>query len=124
MGEPVALDYPRAVDADRGGKLLYGEIVEDLVVSSLSEGRVERRDRVKSSPGEPRRERHCVLLGDADVKESVGELFLEAGQPRAVLHCGGDGAYPIVLFRHAAEGFAKNGGERSARRLQRSAVLF
>ncbi|OQA08389.1 MAG: hypothetical protein BWY66_01005 [bacterium ADurb.Bin374] len=49
-----------------------------------------------------------MLFGDAHVEEAVGEVVREAGEPRSLLHCSGDGDHPLVFAGHLDGGLAEH----------------
>ena len=71
---PVTLTQPCAVAAENDRQALEGNVMYDLVVAALQEGRVDGGYRMESVRRKPRREGQRKLLRDADVKESVGEI--------------------------------------------------
>ncbi len=85
VGRAVVADKSRPVQREGDVELLQADVVDDLVVGALQEGRVDRADRLRPLDRQPRSEQDPVLLGDADVvvlpRGPVGEL-LQAGPPR------------------------------------------
>ena len=65
---PSAPTNPARSIAKRTGRALNGDVVHDLVVGALQEGRVDRGEWLVAFHGEPGGEGHRVLLGDADVE--------------------------------------------------------
>lgn len=59
----------------------WADVVDDLVVGALQEGRIDGHHRQVAVRGQAGGEGHGVLLADAHVHEPVGEGFGEAGQP-------------------------------------------
>ena len=82
MARAVLADEPGPVDGDQHRLVVLADVVDRLVEGPLEERRVERDDRSHAAHREPGRERHRVLLGDADVEEPVRELGLELGHAR------------------------------------------
>ena len=50
--------------------------MDDLVVGTLQEGRVDRHDRLAALQRQAGREQHRLLLGDADIEVAVGQFVL------------------------------------------------
>ncbi|GJD98052.1 hypothetical protein OCOJLMKI_5291 [Methylobacterium iners] len=73
MGGAVRAHQTRPVQAEAHGQVLQRDIVHDLVIGPLQEGRVDRHERLVALGGEPARKRDGVLLGDADV-EGAGRV--------------------------------------------------
>ena len=99
MGRAVGADEAGAVHREAHRQALDRDVVHDLVVGALQEGRIDRRERLVAFGREARRERHGVLLGDADVEGALGEFLAEQIEPGAGRHRGGDGDDLVVLAR-------------------------
>ena len=96
MGRPVVADQAGPVHCEGDVELLQADVVDDLVVGTLEEGRVDRADRLSPLQGETRGEQHRVLLGDADVVVLPGHLVGELLQPGPPRHRGGDPDHTLV----------------------------
>ena len=83
VGRPVGADEARPVDGEAHRQALDRHVVHDLVVGALQEGRIDRRERLVAFGRQPRRERHRVLLGDADVERPLGKALGEEVEARA-----------------------------------------
>ena len=81
MGRAVGADQAGAVHGEAHRQLLDGDVVDDLVVAALQEGRIDRRERLHAVGGEAGGEGHRVLLGDADVEGALGELAPNRSSP-------------------------------------------
>ncbi len=103
MRRPVGADEPGAVDGEAHRQALDRDVVHDLIVGALQERRIDRRERLHALGREAGRERHRVLLGDADIERAVRELLAEHVEPGAVRHGGRDGDDPLVLARFRDE---------------------
>ncbi len=88
---PSAPTRPGAVDGEAHRQLLDGDVVHDLVVAALQEGRVDRRERLEALAGEAGGEGDGVLLGDADIEAALGKALGELVEAGARRHRGGDG---------------------------------
>ena len=77
VARPVLADEPGPVDREQHRLVVLADVVDRLVEGPLEERRVERDDRPHPAHREAGRERHGVLLGDADVDEPVRERGLE-----------------------------------------------
>ena len=80
-------------------QLLDRDVVHDLVVGALQEGRVDRAERLVAFGREAGGEGDGVLLGDADIEGAVRELLAEQVEPGAGRHRGGDRDDLLVLPR-------------------------
>ena len=74
MRRAVGAHEAGAVEREAHGQVLDGDVVDDLVVAALQEGRVDRRERLDAVGREARGEGHRVLLGDADVEEALAGI--------------------------------------------------
>ena len=79
------------------GSVVLADVVDDLVEGALEERRVERHERALAGEGEARRQRHGVLLGDADIEGALGIALAEGGHTGARRHARGDGHDALVL---------------------------
>ncbi len=91
MRRPVGADEAGAVDGEAHRQPLDGDVVHDLVVGALQEGRIDRRERLEAFGRQPGGKGHGVLLGDADVEGALGKLLLEQVEAGARRHRRGDG---------------------------------
>jgi hypothetical protein len=57
MGRAVGTDQPGAVDREADGQVLDRDVVDDLVVGALQEGRVDRAERLACPARRGRRRR-------------------------------------------------------------------
>ena len=99
MGRAVGADEAGAVHGEAHRQALDGDVVHDLIVGALQEGRVDGGERLQAFGREARREGYAVLLGDADVEAAVGKFLGEQVEPGARRHRGGDGDDLVVLPR-------------------------
>ena len=97
MGRAVGADQARAVHRKPHRQRLDRDVVHDLIVAALQEGRIDRAERLVAFGRKPRREGHRVLLGDADVEGALGEYLLEQVDAGARWHRGGDADDLVVL---------------------------
>ena len=72
----VGADQPGAVDGEAHRQALDRDVVHDLVVGALQEGRIDRAERLQALGGQAGGEGHGVLLGDADVEACARERRL------------------------------------------------
>ena len=85
IGEVEAARVRRSVRADQAGavhaeadrQVLDRDVVDDLVVGALQEGRIDGAERPVALRGEAGGECHRMLLGDADVEHAVREFLRE-----------------------------------------------
>ena len=105
---PSRADDAGAIDGEANGKLLDGDVVHDLVVGALQEGRIDRRERLHALGGETGGKRHRMLLGDADVEGPFGKFAGEEVDTGAVGHGGGNADDPIVLPRLGDQALAEH----------------
>ena len=74
MGGAVGADQAAAVDGQHHRQVLQGDVVDQLVVGALQEGRVDRHHRLDALAGQPGGESQGVLLGDADIVEALADV--------------------------------------------------
>ena len=103
MGRAVGADQPRPVDGETHRQALDRNIVHDLVVGPLQEGRVDRGKGLHPLRDQPAGEGHRVLLGDADVETALGKALGEQVEPGARWHRRGDRDDLVVDFRFLDE---------------------
>ena len=101
VGGPVLAHQARAVDREDHRQVLQADVVDQLVVPPLQEGRVERHHGPHARRRQPGGEADRVPLGDAHVVEAVRERRLEQIEPRARRHGGGDAHDARVVGRQA-----------------------
>ena len=99
MSRSVGADQARAVDREADGQVLDRDVMHDLVIGALQEGRVDGAEGPHALRREARGEGDGMLFGDADVEDAVGKDRLELVQPRARRHGGGDGADGGIALR-------------------------
>ena len=108
MGRAVGADEAGAVHGEAHRQLLDRDVMHDLIVGALQEGRVDGGERLEAFGREPRGERHAVLLGDADIESALGKFLLELVDAGARRHRRGDGDDLRILARFLDQAFAVN----------------
>ena len=81
MGRAVRPHEAAAVQREQHRQVLQRDVMDQLIVSTLQEGGVDRDDRPHALAREACAERDAVLLGDADVEVAVREALLELDHP-------------------------------------------
>ena len=79
VGRAVGADQAGAVDGEAHRQVLDRDVVHDLVVGALQEGRIDRAERLYAFGRQARGEGHRVLLGDADVEGALRESSRRRG---------------------------------------------
>ena len=95
---PVGADQPGAIDGEAHRQVLHRDVVHDLVVGALQEGRVDGAEGLETFGRHAGSEGHRVLLGDADVEAALGEGFGEFVEAGAARHRGVDRDDAFVAF--------------------------
>ena len=108
MRRSVGPDQSAPVKGKDDWQVLQGDIVQQLVVTALQEGRVNRQHRPQALAGKARRKGDGVLLGDADVKIARREALGKAHHAGAFAHRRGDGNKAVVGRRHVAQPVPEN----------------
>jgi hypothetical protein len=70
-----------AIHAEGDRQVLQRDVVNDLIVGALEEGRVNRADGAEALGGEAGGEEHGVLLGDADIEELLRAAAARCERP-------------------------------------------
>ncbi len=90
VSRPIGADEAGPVDGEAHGEILDRDVMHDLIVTALKEGRIEGAERLEAFGGEAGGEGHRMLFGDADIEGALRERLLEDIEPRAARHGGGD----------------------------------
>ena len=88
-----------AVHREDDRQPLEADFLEDLIVGPLEERGVDRHHWLYPAGREPRRERHGMLLRDADIEEPVGETIGEPVEPGPLCHRGHHGHDAGITLR-------------------------
>ena len=96
MARAVLPDEPRAIHREDDRHVVLADVVHHLIECPLEERGVQRHHRPKSTQRQTGRERHRVLLGDADVEDAIRELRSELRHPGARRHAGRDAHDPSI----------------------------
>ena len=91
----IGADQAAAVDRENDRQILQRDVVDQLVVGALQEGRVDGDDRLQAFAGEAGGEGDGMLLGDADIEIAIRECLGEAHQAGAFAHGRGDADQPL-----------------------------
>ena len=73
MGRAVGADEAGAVERKAHRQLLDGDVMHDLVIGALQEGRIDRGERLEAFGRQTRGEGDAVLLGNADIERARSE---------------------------------------------------
>ena len=82
MRRPVGADQAGAIHREAHRQLLDRDVVHDLVIGALQEGRIDRGERLEAFGREAGGERDAVLLGNADIEGAVRETLSGTGRCR------------------------------------------
>ena len=119
VGRTIGANDASAVQNKGDRQVLNADVVDQLVVSALQEGAVDRADRTETFTGHARGHRHRVLFSDADVEILLGTRLLEHVQTGTGGHSRRNTHHPGVLFAELDQSLAKHlavtGGLRLAR---------
>ena len=80
MRRPIGADQTAAVDRENDRQILQRDIMDQLVVGALQEGRIDGDDRLQPFAGETCGKGDGMLLGDADIEIAIRVLRGEAYQ--------------------------------------------
>ena len=84
MGRSVRPHKPGAVNRKAHGQPLQRDIVDDLIIAALQEGRIDRAERPQPPRRHPGAEGHPMLLGNADIEAPIREPLgkkVQSGAP-------------------------------------------
>ena len=100
MGFPIVADNPRPVDSNNHMLLFDGEVVNNLIITPLQEGGVNRKHWDHSICGKSTCEGDRMRLGDPHIKETpfLSERMGKMIEPGAVLHRRRNGTDPFILL--------------------------
>jgi len=107
MGLPIRADIPGPVNGKSDRQFLDRDIVDDLVVTALKEGGINRGKRPVSFRRHSRGEGDSVLLRNPHIKSAVGMRLLKQVNACARRHCRGDRNDTIVFFGQFGQHLAK-----------------
>ena len=108
VGGAVVRRKAGAVHAERDGQVLQGDVVDDLIVGALQEGRINGAEWLEAFARQTGRERHRMLLGDADVEGALGEGLLEQVDAGARWHRRSDADDLLVFLRFLDQALAEH----------------
>jgi hypothetical protein len=104
----VGADQPGAVHREAHRQVLDRDVVDDLVVGALQEGRIDRAERPIALRGEPGGEGHPMLLGDADVERALREFGRDLVEAGARRHRCGDRDHLLVALHLGDQRFGEH----------------
>src|SRR5262245_25134762 len=81
MRRPIGADKSGPIHHETYRQLLNGDVVHDLIVGSLQEGRIDRAERLVTLRRQTGRECHRMLLGDSDVESAIRECLAKNVTP-------------------------------------------
>ena len=83
MRRAVCADEACAVHREAHRQPLDCNVMHDLIVGALQEGRVDHREGLVALGRQAGAEGHAMLLGNADVERAVGKFLAEVIEPGA-----------------------------------------
>mmetsp|Transcript_12509 Transcript_12509/g.17357 ORF Transcript_12509/g.17357 Transcript_12509/m.17357 type:complete len:261 (-) Transcript_12509:938-1720(-) len=98
MCRPIGTHRSSAIKCEANRQVLERDIMNNLVVSSLQERRVDGAHGLDAFDRQARGKCYCMLFGDTHVEASFGELLSKAVKPRSAAHCRVDTHYLRVLL--------------------------
>src|SRR3712207_4140915 len=108
MRTAVVSGKARAVDGERYREALQADVMNDLIVGSLQERRVDADDGAHSLRGETRGEGDRMLLADPYVEEAIRIDRLELGERGSGRHRRRDGDDPRIVLRELDDGLGED----------------
>ena len=104
-----------AVECKHHRQVLQRHVMDQLVVAALQKSGIDRQHRLDALAGHAGGKGDGMLLGNANVKVTVGKAPVKLDHARAFAHRGRDGHQPVVVRCHVAQPFAKHLREGLAR---------
>ena len=86
----IGTDDAATVNGKHDRQVLYGDVMNQLVVTALQKRRVDRDDRMQAFGRQSGAQRDRMLLGDCDIEVAIREAVGEFDQARAFTHGRGD----------------------------------
>ena len=80
MGRPVFTHKPRAVDGEQYIEVLKRNVMNQLIICTLQEGRINSHDRLHLFTGHTRGQRHSVLFRNSNVEITIGKFLRETNE--------------------------------------------
>ena len=108
---PSSPTMPGAVDRKHEMNVLQRRVVDDLIIGTLQECGVNRKDREPPPCRQTAAERDGVFLRNADIEESGRETGRKTGKPGSELHCRRHGTDMLVFFCQLTQQAAEHGRE-------------
>ncbi len=108
MGLAIGAHESRAIHRESDGQFLDRDIVHDLVVAALQEGRIDRGERPHAFASETGGKGHRMLLGDADIEAASREALGEFVEARARGHRGRDRDDSVVVLGFGDESLGED----------------
>ena len=98
----------RAIDSKQHRQLLNGNVMDNLIVGALQEGRVDRYHRLVAANRQARSKGYRVLLGDSHVEILVRVFFGKLHHAGAFTHGRRHRHQHVVFRRRFAQPVAKD----------------
>ena len=108
MGRSVSPDQPGPIDGEADRQVLDRDIVHDLIVGALQEGRIDRGERSHALRRKSGGKSYPVLFGDADVEAAIRVALCKAINARARRHSRRDRANAAVGVCQIGQSVAKH----------------
>src|SRR6266404_2357050 len=96
------------IHAEYHGQILQSSVMNNAVVGSLQESRVNGANRVEAHRGHAASKQNRVLFRDPDVIITVGHGLFEKLEARSAWHCSRDTDDSVVLLTELHHGLPKN----------------
>ena len=84
MGRAVGPDHAAAIDREQHVEVLQRDVVDQLVVGALQEGRIDRHHRLGAFAGHARGQGHRVLFGDGGVEIALRDIPAKSAPGRSL----------------------------------------
>ena len=110
MCGPVGTDKTSPVDSESHRKFLDRDVMNQLIITALQEGRVERTKWFHTLTSETGGESHRMLFGNANIKNSRRKTFLNLVQTSSRRHRSGDGNNAVILLCSVDQRLGKDRG--------------
>ena len=108
MGRTVITRKTPSIHTKNHWQILQTDVVDDLIIRPLQEGRIDRTERLKPFGCHPCGKEHRMLFRDTHIEVSIQMFRLKPVQPRSVGHRPRDRHNPRIVICHLGKMIRKN----------------
>ena len=86
VGVAVSAHNSASIHRENNRQIVQADIMNDLVVSTLQKGRINRYDRAQSASHKSGCKRHCMFFGNSHIKKSFWKFFGKSLHSGSIRH--------------------------------------